>query len=159
MSNPEDGANVSLRVSRVVRASPERAFHAWTEPRRIMRWWGPAGASCPEATVDLRVGGEYAIANQFADGRIVSIRGTFETVEPPHRLVYTWHVDGAPRGLESERVTVLFEPLLDGATEIIVLHERIPTTKMRRDHVVGWAGCLDGLAAYIDSPVDADSVA
>ena len=153
MSNPERSAAspAALRVSQVVRVSRERAFDAWTDPRQIIRWWGPPGVACPEAHVDLRVGGVYAIANQFDDGRVVWIRGTFEAIERPQRLVFTWRLDGALGGAAPERVTVRFEARGDATTEVIVEHERIASEELRRDHETGWVGCLEGLAAFVES--------
>jgi uncharacterized protein YndB with AHSA1/START domain len=95
-----------------VRASPARVFSAWTDPDQLRRWWGPIGATCPTADVDLRVGGRYRIANRFPDGKTIWIVGEFEVVAPPHRLVYTWRLDPGPE--RTERVTVSFEPHGDG---------------------------------------------
>jgi len=58
-----------LEVRKVVRASPERLFSAWTDADQLRRWWGPIGATCPTAHVDLRVGGRYRIENRFPDGK------------------------------------------------------------------------------------------
>jgi uncharacterized protein YndB with AHSA1/START domain len=154
MSNPDRATTASLRISRVVRVSRERAFAAWTQPDQIMRWWGPVGVTCPDARVDLRVGGEYAIANRFADGRIVWIRGTFETVEPPDRLVYSWRLDVESNTSPAERVTVLFRGLSESTTEIVVQHERIANETLRQSHEAGWLGCLAGFAAYCDQAAE-----
>jgi len=136
----------NLTVRRLIRASPQRLFDAWTQPGHLKHWWGPAGVECPSAEVDLRPGGAYRIANQFPDGKVVWVAGTFETIEPPHRLVYSWRVE--PETVATERVTVSFEPVGD-ATEVVVLHERIPTEDARRQHEAGWHGCLGGLAEYV----------
>ncbi|HKW10198.1 MAG TPA: SRPBCC domain-containing protein [Gemmatimonadaceae bacterium] len=136
-------------MSRVVRVPPERAFAVWTDPNEIVRWWGPAGVTCPESHIDLRVGGEYRIANQFADGRVVWIRGTFEAIDPPHSLIYSWHLEAEPHASADERVTVRFEPLAGGATTIVVIHERIGDAARRESHAIGWAGCLDGFVAHL----------
>jgi uncharacterized protein YndB with AHSA1/START domain len=140
-------ATVTLVVRRVIRASAERLFEAWTTPEQLSVWWGPAGVECIGAEVDLRVGGSYLIENRMADGSVLRIAGIFEVVERPHRLVYTWSVE--PGHGERERVTVRFEPR-DGATEVIVFHERIPDDATRAGHEHGWVGCLEGLAAYLD---------
>ena len=79
-----------LVVRRHIAASPERVFAAWTQPEHLRAWWGPAGVSCPEAEVDLRVGGRYRIANQMSNGAVVWIAGVFERVDEPARLVYSW---------------------------------------------------------------------
>lgn len=82
------------------------------------------------------------------------IVGAFEVVEPPHRLTYSWQMEGGPG--PAERVTVLFQALPAG-TEVIVTHERIATPALRDRHEHGWRGCLDGLARYVDSLRTADS--
>jgi hypothetical protein len=61
MADPRSPAagTLALVVRRVIRATPERLFEAWTEPTQILGWWGPEGATCEGAEVDLRVGGRY----------------------------------------------------------------------------------------------------
>lgn len=136
---------VALVVRRTIRAPVAHVFEAWTEPEALKRWWGPRPVTCCEASVDLRVGGAYRIGNLLPDGNVVWISGVFELVERPHRLVYTWHLEGKERpSNERSRVTVRFEPHGD-ATEVIVVHERIESEEVRVDHEKGWIGCLDGL--------------
>lgn len=149
-------SGLTLMVRRRIRASPERLFAAWTEPEQLLRWWGPPQVECAVAEVDLRVGGRYRIANKFSDGSIWWIAGTFETVAPPHLLVYSWElssreiVPGDPVGpaQPSERVTVRFEPHGD-ATDVTILHEGIADEAARLSHEQGWHGCLDGLMEFL----------
>jgi len=138
---------VTLIVRRTIYASVERVFEAWTRPAHLKQWWGPDSVSCADAEIDLRVGGRYRIANQFPDGKLVWIVGEFELVAPPHKLVYTWRLE--PDARASERVTVRFEPR-DGATEVIVIHDRIPNMAIRDRHEQGWHGCLNGLAEFLN---------
>ncbi len=101
--------------------------------------------------MDVRVGGAYRIANQLPDGGVLWISGTFEVVEPPHRLVYTWEIERETTpSPERSRVTVRFEPR-DGGTEVIVVHESIDAEETRVDHQKGWNGCLDNLEALFAS--------
>jgi uncharacterized protein YndB with AHSA1/START domain len=137
----------ALVVRHRIRASPEQLFDAWTDPVQLVKWWGPQGVECAEASVDLRPGGQYGIANRFPDGSILWIRGEFELIERPHRLVFSWRV-GANANLE--RVTVQFTVIADG-TEVIVTHERVADEQTRARHAHGWAGCLDGLARHAAS--------
>jgi uncharacterized protein YndB with AHSA1/START domain len=143
-------ARVTLVVRKTIRASAEALFDAWTEPERLMKWWGPQSVVCIAAEVDLRVGGRYRIANQFPDGKILWIAGAFETIERPHKLVYTWAIE--PAAGASERVTVVFVPRGEGGdSEVIVTHERIANAAARDMHEQGWRGCLDGLAQYLSA--------
>lgn len=138
-------ADIALVVRRIIRATPEQLFEAWTEPSHLLRWWGPQGVTCEGAEVDLRVGGRYRIANALPDGRVLVLNGEFEVVERPSKLVYTWRVDGVSG--TPERVTVRFERR-DGATEVVVTHERITDEATRDSHRLGWEGCLDGLERH-----------
>jgi uncharacterized protein YndB with AHSA1/START domain len=135
----------TLIVRRLIHATPEKLFAAWTRPEHLVHWWGPQNVTCPAAEIDLRVGGAYRIANRFPDGTDMWIAGIFELIEPPHRLIYTWNLE-SQRG-SAERVTVCFERV-DTSTEVIVTHERIADEAARKSHEHGWAGCLDSLFNY-----------
>jgi uncharacterized protein YndB with AHSA1/START domain len=147
MTGPPSAARLTLVVRRTIRATPERLFAAWTQPAQLRRWWGPEGVRCVGAEVDLRVGGRYRIDNAFPDGKLLSIVGEFEAIEPPHRLVYTWQVDGASGTLE--RIAVRFQADSGGSTEVVVTHERIGDEALREQHRRGWEGCLNGLAEHL----------
>lgn len=142
------GTMLTLVVRRTIRASAERLFAAWTEPSQLKSWWGPEGVRCIGAEVDLRVGGSYRIGNQLPDGNIVWIRGEFESIERPRKLVFSWHLEGEKS--TPERVTVQFESAGD-ATEVIVTHERIASQELRDRHEQGWIGCLQGLGRYAEA--------
>ena len=51
----------SLTIKRRLNASPEKVYAAWTDPKKIIRWFGPANIR-PEtmrAEIDARAGGRY----------------------------------------------------------------------------------------------------
>lgn len=137
---------MNLVVSRIIQASAERLFQAWTEPEQLRQWWGPESVTCIEAEVNLQVGGRYRIGNQFSDGSVVWISGTFELIDAPHTLVYTWRIGTDP---DEERVTVSFRATNDAQTEVTVVHERIPDKGTRDLHEQGWFGCLEKLSSFL----------
>jgi len=137
---------ITLVVRRTIRATPERLFDAWTRPEQLVEWWGPEGVTCISPSVDVRVGGAYRIGNRLPDGSEIWIVGVFEIVERPHRLTYSWRLEGSDG--EPERVTVRFEQR-GTDTEVIVTHERVANETLRDQHQQGWHGCLEGLARYI----------
>lgn len=140
-------SGLRLEVRRVVRASPERLWAAWTTPSQLVAWWGPRGVRCIAAELDARVGGRYCIDHETPDGGSIRIEGEMVVVSPPVELVYTWLVTPGPR--EPELVTVRFESRDATTTEVIVVHERIAEARARDGHAAGWDGCLDGLESYI----------
>ncbi len=137
------GAN-EVVLERHVRAAPTRVFDAWIDPEELVRWWGPSDVECVEADVDLRIGGSFRLANRMHDASIVWITGTYEQIDRPRLLRFSWTVDGSESGPASV-VTVRFAERR-GGTDVTVTHERISTSATRDDHERGWEGCLDGLA-------------
>ena len=145
-SSQPAGDSVTLEMRKTINATPERLFAAWTDPKQLIAWWGPVGVTCIGPEVDLRVGGRYRIGNRLPDGKELWIVGTFEAIDRPRLLTYSWLIEGAPG--DAERVTVRFEAR-GKATEVVVTHEKIPNPALRDQHAYGWTGCLDGLAEYV----------
>jgi uncharacterized protein YndB with AHSA1/START domain len=136
---------IVLVVRRTIRATAERIFDAWTLPEHLRIWWGPRPVTCSGAEVDLRVGGRYRIANALPDGTTVVIEGEFRDIQRPHLLVYTWQMGQGAE--ESSLVTVRFQSRGD-ATEVVIVHESVPSAAERDSHEKGWNGCLDGLETF-----------
>ncbi len=139
---------ITLVVRRTIRAAAHRIFDAWTQPEHLRAWWGPRPVTCSGAEVDLRVGGRYRIDNAIPDGSTVVIEGEFREIIRPRKLVYTWRMSGEAE--ETSLVTVRFEPR-GAATEVVIVHEQVPTEATRGSHEEGWNGCLDGLAGFFEA--------
>jgi uncharacterized protein YndB with AHSA1/START domain len=139
---------VVLRLERLLDASPERIFAAWTDPALLRRWWAAQPDwTTPEATTDVRVGGRYRLSMQDAAGAVVTVVGEYLEVDPPRRLAYTWqwepHGD-APAGSDVTVVEVDF--VAEGSATRVVLEQRGFDGETERDkHDHGWRGCLDNL--------------
>lgn len=53
----EKSAGQVFVISRTFDALQERVWQAWTEPERMMHWWGPKGAMMLDCKMDLRPSG------------------------------------------------------------------------------------------------------
>src|SRR3954451_3236297 len=81
----------TLELRKALAASRERVFGALTQPRALMRWWGPAGFTVPDIDVDLSVGGRYRFKMQPPGGaEPFHLVGEYLAIEFPSRLVYTF---------------------------------------------------------------------
>ncbi len=135
----------SLRLTRVLAAPRDKVFRAWTTPAELKRWAAPGAMTTAVAEVDLQVGGRYRIHMQAPDGTVHQVTGVYQAVEPPRRLVYTWAWEtGAEKG--ESLITVEFLERGAAQTEVILTHERFPSTEVRDRHQQGWMGCLDKFA-------------
>jgi uncharacterized protein YndB with AHSA1/START domain len=75
-----------LVISRVLKATPERVFNAWSKAEFVRRWFAPEGCTAPEAEVDFQPGGVFALTMQLPDGARHEMRARFTVLEPPARL-------------------------------------------------------------------------
>src|SRR5690242_2150478 len=75
-------------VTRAVSAPRRLVFEAFTNPVHVPRWMlGPQGWSMPVCEIDLRPGGAWRFVWRHADGAEMEIRGVYQAIEPPERLV------------------------------------------------------------------------
>lgn len=133
-----------LESNRFFPVCPDRVFEAWTKASELKLWWGPPDVQCTHASMDIRVGGNYRIANKLPDGSTLWIEGTYQQIEKTKLLVFTWKIASGP----DELVTVRFDAQ-DGGTLVRVTHERIHTDELRTRHLQGWQGCLNGLERHL----------
>ncbi|RIK44470.1 MAG: hypothetical protein DCC58_08175 [Chloroflexi bacterium] len=126
----------------VVRASPERAYRAFTEKAELERWF------VTRADVDLRPGGVYDLTwepDSRVPGRVVEL-------DPPRRFVFDWD-DGPKYGIT--RITVDFEPADDERTRIRLVHTGFSTNPdwdpLYLDVTAGWTKELEYLRDWLDS--------
>lgn len=51
-----------VKVTRIYNAPVELVWQTWTEPKLVMRWWGPDKFICPSAKIDFREGGTSVVS-------------------------------------------------------------------------------------------------
>jgi uncharacterized protein YndB with AHSA1/START domain len=126
-------------VRRTIAAAAEDLFDAWLDPEALAEWMRPGTIRRSEARVEPRVGGSYEVI-MHGDRGPIPHRGVYQIIDRPRRLVFTWI---SPFAGADSLVTVDFRPV-DGRTEIIVTHERLPDAE-RGSHTRGWTGALEQL--------------
>jgi uncharacterized protein YndB with AHSA1/START domain len=132
----------SLTLKRRLNAPPAKVFDAWTDPKKIVRWFGPAEVETFLAECDPRIGGRYHIAARSPDGAEHHVSGAYREVVPNEKLVFTWAWRDTPE--RQSLVTVLLKPDGDG-TLLTLTHEQFADEAARDRHQHGWAGTLDKL--------------
>jgi uncharacterized protein YndB with AHSA1/START domain len=134
-----------------MKAPAERVYAAWTDPKMIMHWFGPAGATPLSAETDVRVGGRFRMTFGTPDGEQHDVRGTYLEVEPARKLVFTWCWITLPPERQSQ-VTVTLKPL--GAETVLILtHEQLFDAAAREGHLYGWGGALDKLEIFVSEEI------
>ncbi len=99
--------------SRIVHASRELLFSAWTDPNHLKNWWRPAGFTNTFNEFDLRPGGKWSFIMHGPDKGNYPNECEFIKIEKPS-LIY-WKRYSKPLF----RVLVTFEEVSVGETKII----------------------------------------
>jgi uncharacterized protein YndB with AHSA1/START domain len=143
-------AEAEAEVRRVLRASPERVFAAFSDPMLVSRWLKPsADIRLDIVEMDFRPGGAWRFAYHVPGGPVVFIGGRYRIVEPPSKLVYSWIIEPPDEhaGLQSE-VAVTITPAPGGA-ELHIRHSRLTLPGSVERHAGGWRGALDLLTELL----------
>ncbi len=140
----------ALTVTRVLNAPREMVFQAWTDPKQLMQWWGPAHHPATQIDMDVRTGGKWRnCLRSVVDGSELWHHGTFREVVPSSLLVFTfqWEEEGE-RGIEN-LVTITLEDL--GGKTKLTLHQVPFQSDAERDgHGEGWGSTFDRLARVVE---------
>lgn len=138
-------------VRRVIKASREIAFEAWTTAEHVRKWWAPtATARCTLCEIDLRVGGRYRLhMTDPAEEVACEVNGEFRKIKPPEFLVYTWDATTREGNVENTLVTVEFHALREEATEVVIRHRGLPEVPIREGHREGWEKMLASYAEFL----------
>ncbi|MFC4060873.1 SRPBCC domain-containing protein [Planomonospora corallina] len=140
-----------LRMTRVLPASPEEVFDAYTDAEKQKIWFSilDEKPGVVEIDVDLRVGGrQTAVWGPDADTLFRETQ-TFLVVDRPHRLV-TESTGSSPDGMTmTTTVEVTFEEH-DGGTLLTVVQTGFPASEVRDFFMQEvWVGALDRIEAYL----------
>jgi uncharacterized protein YndB with AHSA1/START domain len=132
-----------VQIRRRVRAEAEQIFDLWTKPDLMARWMSPfPGAVHCTASSDLRPGGAFSLV--MVSGELSrEVSGTYVQIDRPRKLVFTWM--GPLTNSVTTLVTLELNPLGD-ETDLVLTHERLPTTAIVEGHTRGWGIILDHLA-------------
>jgi uncharacterized protein YndB with AHSA1/START domain len=128
-----------------IAAPPERVFRALASAEIIDWWVRPGVFNTAEWTGDVRVGGRWRTSG-IARGQPYVLEGEYLEVDPPRKLVHTWHLTGAPG--TPTTVTYLLEPL-DGGTRITLRHSGFKSGERCGSACVGWETSLERLAEIL----------
>src|SRR5262249_12899410 len=135
-----------LRIVRVLKASPDEVFAAWTDPRSLAVWMCPGTTRRATAEADVRVGGRFRIVMQGPDCDYEHT-GEYLVLDRPRRLVFTWKSE-ATNG-RTTTVSVELEPRGDRETVLTLTHEDLPDEEAAARHRSGWGDITEKLGAAL----------
>ena len=145
-------ANNSVSLHRVLKATPEKVYRAFTESNALAFWLPPYGFLCTVHEMNVQVGGTFRMSfHNFSTGNGHSFGGKYVEVKPNEFLKYTDKFDDP--NLPGEMTTsVGLQKVLVG-TEIKILQENIPSVIPAEMCYLGWQESLEKLAKLVEPEI------
>lgn len=145
-------ANNSVSLHRVLKATPEKVFRAFTEANAIASWLPPYGFLCTVHEMDVKEGGSFRMSfHNFSTGNGHSFGGKYLEVKPGESLKYTDRFDDP--NLPGEMTTSVSLRKVIGGTEMKVLQEGIPEAIPAEMCYLGWQDSLDKLMRLVEPEI------
>ncbi|MGN6475725.1 MAG: SRPBCC family protein [Flavipsychrobacter sp.] len=142
-------ANNSVSLHRVIKATPEKIYRAFTEPLAIASWLPPYGFLCTVHEMNPQVGGTFRMSfHNFSTGNGHSFGGKYIDLRPNEFLQYTDTFED-PNMPGEMRTTIWLEKTSVG-TEMKVLQEGIPSVIPVEMCYLGWQESLEKLIKLVE---------
>ena len=138
-----------VSLHRVVTATPEKVFRAFTEANAMASWIPPYGFLCVVHSMDVKIGGSFKMSFiNFTTGNEHSFGGTYLDVKPNEFLKYTDTFDDP--NLPGEMTTSVWLKEVACGTEIKILQENIPAMIPTEMCYLGWQESLEKLKKLVE---------
>jgi uncharacterized protein YndB with AHSA1/START domain len=142
----------TIRLHRVLRATPERIYRAFIDPDAMVKWLPPDGFTGKIHSMDARVGGTYRMSfTNFTTGTSHAFGGKFVELTPHERIRYTDAFDD-PNLPGAMDVTILLTPVSCG-TELNITQEGVPDVIPAEACYLGWQESLTLLAKLVEPEI------
>ena len=142
----------TIRLHRVVRATPERLYRAFLEADAMAKWLPPNGFTGKVHPLDANVGGTDKMSfTNFATGKSHSFGGTYLELVPHERIRYTDQFDDP--NLPGEMQTTITLRKVSGGTEMNIVQEGVPEAIPPEACYLGWQESLALLGKLVEAEI------
>jgi uncharacterized protein YndB with AHSA1/START domain len=142
----------TIRLHRVLRATPEQIYRAFLDADAMAKWLPPNGFTGKVHHLDARVGGTYRMSfTNFTTGRSHSFGGAYLELVPAERIRHTDKFDDPQ--LPGEMQTTVTLKKVSCGTELHIVQEGIPEAIPAEACYLGWQESLTLLAQLIEAEI------
>ena len=142
----------SVSLHRILKASPEKVFRAFTDATAIASWLPPYGFLCTVHQMKAETGGTFRMSfTNFSTGNGHSFGGTYVEIKPNEFLKYTDRFDDP--NLPGEMTTSVWLKKVIGGTDLRITQEGIPSMIPVEMCYLGWQDSLDKLAKLVEPEI------
>ncbi|WP_256009820.1 SRPBCC family protein [Desertivirga xinjiangensis] len=141
-----------VSLHRVIKASPEKLYRAFTEALAIASWLPPYGFLCTVHEMNVQVGGNFRMSFQnFTTGNSQSFGGEYVELKLNEFLKYTDKFDDP--NLPGVMTTSVWLQKTSVGTELKVIQEGIPDVIPAEMCYLGWQESLEKLTRLVEPEI------
>ena len=142
----------TIRLHRVLRATPERVYRAFLDPDAMVKWLPPYGFTGKVDHADAKIGGTYKMSfTNFTTGKSHSFGGRYLEMKPSELIRYTDKFDDP--NLPGEMQTTVTLKKVSCGTELNVVQAGVPDVIPAEACYLGWQESLAQLANLVDPEI------
>lgn len=142
----------TIRLHRVLRATPERVYRAFIDPDAMVKWLPPNGFTAKVHHIEPKVGGGYRMSfTNFSTGTSHSFGGKFLELTPHERIRYTDQFDDP--NLPGEMQTTVSIAQCSVGVELNIVQEGVPAVIPPEACYLGWQDSLTLLAKLVEAEI------
>jgi uncharacterized protein YndB with AHSA1/START domain len=142
----------TIRLHRVLRATPDKIYRAFLDPDAMAKWLPPNGFTGKVHQMDAKVGGTYKMSfTNFTTGKSHSFGGTYVELTPHERIRYTDKFDDP--NLAGEMQTTITLKKVSCGTEVDIVQEGVPAVIPAEACYLGWQESLMLLAKLVEAEI------
>jgi uncharacterized protein YndB with AHSA1/START domain len=142
----------TVRLHRVLRATPERIYRAFLDGDAMAKWLPPNGFTGKVHHLEPKVGGTYKMSfTNFTTQKSHSFGGTYLELVPNELIRYSNQFDDAnlPGQMQT---TITLKPVFCG-TELTAVQEGIPSVIPAEACYLGWQESLVLLGKLVEAEI------
>ena len=142
----------TIRLHRVLKASPETVYRAFLDPDAMAKWLPPNGFTGKVHEMDARVGGVHKMSfTNFTTGKSHSFGGNYIELTPNERIRYTDRFDD-PNLPGEIQVSITLTKVMCG-TDLDIVQEGVPEAIPAEMCYLGWQESLILLAKLVEAEI------
>ena len=142
----------TVSLHRVLKASPEKVYRAFTDANALASWIPPYGFLCTVHEMNVQVNGTYRMSfHNFSTGNGHSFGGKYVEIKPNEFLKYTDKFDDP--NLPGEMTTSVWLQKVSVGTEIKIVQEDIPSVIPAEMCYLGWQESLEKLTRLVEPEI------
>lgn len=142
---------LTLRLSRVIQAPPERIYQCFLDPDASAKWLPPHGFTGKVHGMEAKVGGKFRMSFSTINRSWTHFfGGTYRELVPGKRIVYTNHFETDDPSMQGEMLVTIDLTPVAGGTRLDITQAGIPKGPAADGSPIGWSQSLDNLAALCE---------